>query len=882
MPRSKRKSPHSVHSNQTSFKKKTVKPPQDKLVHLSKRTKTFWVLLTAFFFSGLCGLLYEVAWSRLLTLIFGNTTYAISTAVGVFMFGLALGSYLCGRLTHRIRNLLIGYAFLEAGIGVYAALSLPILQGVQITHSMVFPLIYSNPLLLNLVRIFLAFILFLVPTTLMGATLPLLGQVLARSPRFIGRDVGVLYALNTFGAVAGSFLGAFFMIPALGIHLTILAGALLNILIGLVAWSLSKGVPAITGLRERTQVNSNRDMATRRSSLINRKQYRFVLLVFTISGFIALLLQIAWTRTLILIFGTSVYAFATILTVYLLGLALGSILLSRLMDRVGNLLFLYALLEIIIGLSVLLTTPILGRLPDYFVAFFSQGDTSWRMITLIEFSASFLIVIVPTFVSGASFPLVVRIFTDYLQSDVGLTIANAYSANTIGCILGSLAAGFILIPAFGVEKTLLLGGGSNLLMASLLGISATNIPKGRRFVWVIGPTLAAVAGVLLLPSWNPKAMNSGVYIYAKNIAHIDPEVGSFMDVYKLLFYREGASATVTVFQRDDVRFLRVNGKTDGSNSTDNYTQMFLGLLPVMYSKMPKNALVIGLGTGITLGSVLDYPVTKVDCVEISPEVVEASHFFDEDSDFPLKSPRASLHILDGRTWLMAMPQTYDIIVSEPSHPWQTGNANLFTVDFFNLAVGRLKKGGIFCQWLPMYHMDKEHFRLLVNSFRKVFSCVHIWMATSDALLIGSKEDSLSIDYAELQRKMTMPKIKERLARVNVNTAEDLLSFFYLDDDSVIKFTEGVKGVNSDNHPTLEFSAPKYLLEKGRPDLFFAFLDASRASKLPITNVRRNIAEIERERLNSRANYFRQWRIPEIVIQQLLGLNKNRSPNERKS
>jgi hypothetical protein len=144
------------------------------------------------------------------------------------------------------------------------------------------------------------------------------------------------------------------------------------------------------------------------------------------------------------------------------------------------------------------------------------------------------------------------------------------------------------------------------------------------------------------------------------------------------------------------------------------------------------------------------------------------------------------------------------------------------------------------------------------------------MATSDALLIGSRENSLSIDYGELQEKMAMPKIKQRLARVNVNAAEDLLSFFYLDDDSVIKFTEGVKGINSDNYPTLEFSAPKYLLEKGSPDIFFAFLNLSRASKLPIVNVQGNIAEIQRQKLNSRANYFRKWKIPETVIQQFLG------------
>ena len=194
-----------------------------------------------------------------------------------------------------------------------------------------------------------------------------------------------------------------------------------------------------------------------------------------------------------------------------------------------------------------------------------------------------------------------------------------------------------------------------------------------------------------------------------------------MSPYKLLYHREGSSATVTVFQRNNIRFLRVNGKTDGSNSTDNYTETFLGILPIMYCKNPENVLVIGLGTGITLGSVLDYPIKKVDCIEISPEVVEASHWFNEDNGFALSSPATQLHVLDGRTWLMAMPEAYDIITSEPSHPWQTGNANLFTIDFFKLATKRLKKGGIFCQWLPILSNGKRTFLPFSLFFQKSIS-----------------------------------------------------------------------------------------------------------------------------------------------------------------
>jgi spermidine synthase len=223
--------------HKASSKRQPLIPSQShkKPIDLNKRAKGFWVLITVFFFSGLCGLIYEVVWSRLLTLVFGNTTYAISTVVGVFMFGLALGSYLCGRLLPKIKNLLRGYALLEIGIGVYAALFVPILSGVQVIHSVLFPSVYNHHVLLNLSRILLSFVLLLAPTLFMGATMPLLGQILTRSPKFIGRDIGALYALNTFGAATGCFFSAFLLIPSLGIQLTILAGAVINVMIGILA-----------------------------------------------------------------------------------------------------------------------------------------------------------------------------------------------------------------------------------------------------------------------------------------------------------------------------------------------------------------------------------------------------------------------------------------------------------------------------------------------------------------------------------------------------------------------------------------------------------------------------------------------------------------------
>ena len=705
--------------------------------------------------------------------------------------------------------------------------------------------------------------LLLVPTLLMGATTPLLGQMLTRSPRFVGRDIGAIYALNTFGAATGCFFSAFLLIPALGIQLTMLVGAIANVILGLIAWSLPKG--DVMAGEEKQKTSSSEESAPMGGHSL--RQYRLVLFAFMGSGFLAFVYEVAWSRALILVFGSSIYAFATILTTYLLGLALGSIFLSRWIDRIKNATLLLSVLQLVIGIFVFLTTPVIGRLPDYFLTSFANPNISWKMIALKEFSVCFLIIILPTFASGACFPLVTKIFVNHQGFQVGRTVADAYAFNTLGGIIGSLAAGFVLIPTIGVEKTLFLGGGLNLLIASFLIAFATDTKKISKFAWATGSIAAATAGTLLLSSWNPRVLNSGVYVDAQTMAS-DPklkDVDSFMSPFELVFHREGSSATVTVFQRDHFRFLRVNGKTDGSTYSDNYTQILLGLLPVMYSRNPEDALVIGLGTGTTLASVLDYPMKKVDCIEISPEVVEASRLFNEDNGFALNSPATHLHILDGRTWLMAMPDSYDMIISEPSHPWQTGNANLFTIDFFNLAIKKLKKGGIFCQWLPTYHMDKEHFRLLVSSLKKVFPFVHIWMATTDALIIASRDELPPIDYLELQKRMSMSKIKETLAKTEIYTPEDLLSFFYLDNDAVDKFVEGTVGVNSDNYPVLEFSAPKYLVGRVTLDTLISFLRLSSHSKLTLVNTG-DAAEILQRRIHSRVRYFRQWGFPEDIIQ----------------
>jgi spermidine synthase len=319
------------------------------------------------------------------------------------------------------------------------------------------------------------------------------------------------------------------------------------------------------------------------------------------------------------------------------------------------------------------------------------------------------------------------------------------------------------------------------------------------------------------------------------------------------------------------RYLRVNGKTDGGYTklgrSDNYTQFFLGILPLLYAPKAEQALVIGLGTGLTLQGVHASPRVKLDCIEISPAVAEAARYFEDINGKVLDSPRVQLHLLDGRTWLAAMPRLYDIIVSEPSHPWQTGNANLFTEDFFRASLKRLRPAGVFCQWLPYYQMDKEHFQTLIRTVHQSYPYINVWVVYSDAIVIGSQQP-LAIDWPAVQKLVEEPAYAGILQQLDIHSAAELLSFFYLDTAAVDKFVQNVTTVNSDDHPVIEYAAPKYLLQQQRGYAFYEMLELSMKASLPAQNVPASV-NLERERVMERGKYFRIWGVPIEVFRKML-------------
>jgi spermidine synthase len=821
------------------------------------------ILASVFFLSGLCGLIYEVVWTRMLVLVFGSTTYAISTVLAVFMLGLALGSHIFGKLGGRFKNPQKVYGLLEAGIGAYALIFMPLLQLVQSLHSAAFPFIFENVVLLNIFRIALSFVAIIIPTVLMGATIPLIVSILTRSEGVMGRDVGMVYFLNTVGASLGSFLGAFILIPNLGLNGTLLIGGLMNLGIGAVAMRMVP-VPAVGPAASSPSVPGT----------ASGVEHGLALAAFFVTGFLSMVYENAWSRSLIMVFGTSIYAFATMLTTYLFGLALGSLVFSRFVDRVSNHLAWLAAMTAMIGISILATTPAIGIMPEYFASVFSRQDASWGQITLTEFTASFLLMLIPTFCSGASFPIVSRISAGARKFQIGRAVADVYALNTGGCILGSLVTGFLLIPMLGAERSLLLAGAASTLLGAVLLFFSPAVGRlrlrGVRTAMAAALLLVVLLGLWKLPNWDPMTMTSGVYVYSRMIAKTQSSVERFMTRFKLLFYREGPSDTVAVLQSesDGSRFLRVNGKTDGSDGGDKYTQTLLGLLPIMYVHEPRTVLNIGLGTGITSGSLLDYPIDSVECVEISKAVVEASELFSHANGDVLHAGRFHVHILDGRTWLMSMNRQYDIITSEPSHPWQTGNANLFTTEFFEMAKRGLTDKGVLCQWLPYYHMDEEHFRLLLKTVKTVFRFVNVWIANTDALIIAS-DHPLQLDYGDLGEKMRIGSVRSRFHGIGIDSVEDFLSFFYADNDAVAGFAEKAHYVNSDRFPVIEFNAPKYIVGAVKPDTFFDLMEISYRSRLPLANCK-NPAEVHEKRVTERAKYYREWFIPESVSREVIG------------
>ena len=738
----------------------------------------------------------------MLTLIMGNTQYSIATVLTAFMGGLALGSYTGGKIIDREFNPLAAYAILEAGIGIYCLLlpffidlAFPLFQWIYLSLG-------DSYTQTSLVRFSVCFALLIIPATFMGATLPVLSKFVSREENFIGKDVGTLYSINTFGAVLGAWASAFIFMRLFGVQATTGIAAAVNISIALIIYFLFK--PPLKERLPFIETSSDKEGPALKKSEI------FILLSFLLSGLTALVYQVVWTRILSLLLGSSVYAFSMILSVFILGLALGTVTASRFLDRLSDLVKGYGLVQMMIGFSSLSIIPLFGRIPFVNRWIYENWGQQFQFIQGANFIIIFGLLFIPTFFMGTQFPIVIKILATKLET-VGQNVGRVYAFNTVGAIIGSFLAGFVLIPALGLQTTIL----SVVFFNVLLGISLLVWGASISFNWkmYVLPGLFVLCVVIAnsIPPWDKSVISSGSFMPYR--------IGDLREAElkknKILYFKEGMHTTVTTeLSTSGNIFLRVNGKTDASLALDMRTQLLSGYLPMLFHPKPESALVIGQGSGITLGAVEQFPVNKINLVEISPAVIEGSRFFDPFNHDALNDKRLSILLEDGRNHIALSQNTYDVIVSEPSNPWISGVGALFTVDFFELLKKRLNPGGLACIWVHT-NMSPDSFKSIVRSFTEKFPYVTMWesIAGDDYLLIGSEEE-YGLSFEKAQKLLGNEVAGKDLAQIGIRNVPDLMSLMIMSRPDLVEFSKNAP-LHTDDNSLLEFNAPEYVYKDER-------------------------------------------------------------------
>lgn len=771
----------------------------------------FGVIFACFFLSGATGLIYQVLWLRLLGLIFGHTVYAITTVLAAFMGGLALGSFLFARRTARINNLIRTYGWIEIGIGGYCAL-LPflLLLASHLYLGLHSALAFSYNAF-SFVQFLLIFSLLLVPTTLMGGTLPVLSQALVKHETGMGQKVGALYAVNTFGAVIGVILAGYLLLPLLGNRATIAIAAVANVAVGVLAITYSRSWRASEA--EAVQPEQGRAAPVAPATSLNRGSSDLgawlTVAALGVSGAVSMIYEIAWTRALALVIGSSTYAFTSMLVAFLVGIAGGSALYSWLWGLRRASPAAFALIQVGIGLAVTLTLLLFERMPELFLIALRWSDSP-MFVQLAQFAVSAGSLLPSTLLIGATFPCAVAVAVRRARR-VGQDVGQIYAVNTLGAIAGTVIGGFLLIAAIGVHGSIKVGIALNLLLGAAL--FATLPRRASAWRWGgIGAALIAAIGLLFIPPWDQRVMSSGPAIYGKWYLEATQRtsLADILRTQQLLFYRDGLSGTVSVNQQGQHVFLRVNGKMDAGTAVDMPTQLMSGHLPLLLHPAPRAVLVIGLGSGITAGAVTRHPIERLDIAEIEPAVVEASRFFVREHRDVLKDPRVRTVIADGRNFLLTTPDSYDVIISEPSNPWIGGLASLFSVEFFQLARQRLRPGGIMLQWLQGYNIFPEDLRMIVKTFRTVFPSTSIWNTIRGDFLFVGKAEPMPLDpHIVKARYHTNPGVWGDLERFGVSGWSGVLGYFMLGEADTARFSEGA-GLNTDDRLPLEFSAPRAL------------------------------------------------------------------------
>lgn len=775
------------------------------------------------FASGLCALVYQTAWLRMFRLIFGASTAASAAVLAIFMAGLGFGGLLLGKRADRHPSPLGFYAALEAGIALSAGLS-PWL--VELVERVYVSLGGSARLGLGgstLVRLLLATLMLGLPTFLMGGTLPAVARAVARGTDAGRRVVGLLYAVNTLGAVLGTLVTTFFALEALGIRKTVWIAALLNLLVVLAARNMARNIAR--NMARQLPVENNTDEARTSTDDAGTRGGLLVPVAAALVGFAFLLMELVWYRMLGPLLGGSSYTFGLILAVALLGIGVGGLLYGAGERRRRPTLLAFALTCSLEALFMALPFAMGDQVAVIAALLRPIGGAGFGPLVVVWTVITALAVLPAAIVAGYQFPLLIALLGSG-RRQVGREVGVTYAANTLGAIVGSIAGGFGLIPLLTAPGVWRLVALLLLALAAVAVVAGLRAGSPRRAA--LAPLAAGAVGLVL-------ALAPGPSVYWRHTAigaGREPVSGwsGPNDIHRrleevrrrMVWEADGVESSVALDLADEYGFI-VNGKSDGSALSDAPTQVMSGLLGAAVHPNPRRALVIGLGTGSTAGWLARVPtMERVEVVELEPVIEHVSRTLSPINLGVLSNPKVHLVIGDGRELLLTTDSTYDVIFSEPSNPYRAGIASLFSADFYRAVEQRLRPGGLFLQWLQGYEIDGRAVQTAYATLGEVFPAVESWRVHRADLLLTASREPLVHDLGLVRSRMAQEPYRTAMARTwGVEGLEGFYTSYVASPAFTRALREPRKGaindlINTDDRPILEFGFARNL---GRLGLF---------------------------------------------------------------
>lgn len=770
--------------------------------------KTFFIVSLLFWVSGISSLVYQVIWTRSLVLVFGSTQFATATVLSVFMAGLGLGAFFAGKVSRRLsQNSLLWYGILEGLIGAWSLLT-PVLFSLSVPiYQWGFQAFHLNPVLFAILRFTVASIILLPPTTCMGATLPLLSSFVANQVETIGKRIGTLYALNTFGAVCGALLGGFVFLPYFGLSSSTFIAAALNLLLFVFACLLSKK-HKVAALKDELQSTPQSE-----SSLKISNDAKAVMAAFFVSGALAMFYEIGWTRILLMLIGSTTYAFTVMLSTFLLGIFLGSLVCARFVDRLKNPTSLFAVGQIYLCFALLLSLSIYNFLPYINLQVVHLIGKNEALSMLLRFGAASTVLLPITLCLGALFPLAVRICSRSLNN-VGDSVGQLYAINTFGAILGAFAAGFLAIPLFGCENTLVYAALTNMVVGVILLFYFRTLKTSIN-------ALAAL-GLILLIIWTsnkPAIINKDILVFAQYekreiVIAGTSRIPTWTEWLALLnrnisFFKDGICANVAISKmlNPPVTLLFTNGHCDASDRADMENQVNLALLPLLLNPGAKDVCVVGWGSGVTAAYSLKFPLRNAICAEIEPAVLTASKFFHHVNFSAETDKRCHVEPSDGRNFLLCSSRVFDVIISEPSNPWQVGVCNLFTKEYFQITKQHLAKNGLFAMWCQLNEVSPKNLKQIISALHEVYPTVYLFDSGQGDLCAVASAQPFKINVEHLKRAFEQNPNSELFGRFGTGNFAEFLSRLTVAPPGVHNGTLN-SSQNTDDLNYLEFDVAK--------------------------------------------------------------------------